>query len=212
MRRTDHHMDREQPRRFTVAAGRRSSAAGWRERVGVHQFPQSHIAVFLHFSSLGPRISPLRRGKSTRGYGSWTEGGLAAVGLEEVLRLHPPFQATSRFTTVDTVVADQEVKRGEPVTVLIKAANLDPGKFTDPYALKAARNEGKSLSFGYGVHACTGSFLATDLCGVLMEHLSRERVTLSFAGTPTRAEHATVQLFASLPLVAHAAGESKHAR
>lgn len=144
-------------------------------------------------------------------YGSWSDGGLAAVGLEEILRLHPPFQATSRFVTVDTVVADQEVKRGEPVTVLIKAANLDPGKFTDPYALKAARNEGKSLSFGYGVHACTGSLLATELCGVLMEHLSRERVTLSFAGTPTRAEHATVQLFASLPLMAHSASASKHA-
>jgi cytochrome P450 len=177
-------------------------------------FTNSLRAILLSsFTSLPSALaSVLYEGASrSADYGAWIDGGLASSGLEEILRLHPPFQATSRFATVDTVIADQEVKRGEPVTVLIKAANLDPGKFTDPYALRAARNEGKSLSFGYGVHACAGSALATDLCGLLIEHLSRERVTLGFAGTPTRAEHATVQIFGSLPLVACSAGESQNA-
>jgi cytochrome P450 len=184
---------------------RRSAEAARAAGVDDQTFTNSLRAIVLSaYTSLPAAISAVLFEGATRraDYRSWAHEGFLAAGREEILRLHPPFQATSRFVTGDTVLAGGVITRGEPITVLIKAANLDPTKYRDPYALDVSRNEGRSLSFGYGVHACAGATLASALCELLMDYLARNNVTLSMVDTPTYAQHATVRMFDSLPLMA----------
>ncbi|MBQ0866522.1 cytochrome P450 [Streptomyces smyrnaeus] len=86
---------------------------------------------------------------------------LLAGAVEELLRYDGPVElATWRFATRELTVGGQRVREGEPVLVVLAAADRDPAKFTDPDALDLTRRENQHLGYGHGIHYCLGAPLA----------------------------------------------------
>lgn len=86
---------------------------------------------------------------------------LLAEAVEELARYDPPVQAVTRWAQRDERLGDHLVPRGSKVTVLLGAANRDPGQFADPDTPRLHRRQiGPQLAFGLGIHYCLGAALA----------------------------------------------------
>jgi cytochrome P450 len=87
--------------------------------------------------------------------------GLLPQAVEELARYDPPVQAVTRWVQRDERLGEHPVPRGSRVTVLLGAANRDPGQFADPDTpLLWRRHGGPQLAFGLGIHYCLGAALA----------------------------------------------------
>jgi cytochrome P450 len=82
--------------------------------------------------------------------------GLLPAFAEEMLRLHTPNVGFARTATRDVDLAGQAITRGEPVAIVLPAANQDPAVFDRPGDVDLRRPR-RHLAFGYGPHACPGS-------------------------------------------------------
>lgn len=80
--------------------------------------------------------------------------------ITELLRLDGPVQAVGRTATHDHVINDITIRAGEPVLVVLAAANRDPAIFNEPDQLQTDRPGPGPLPFGYGAHYCLGAALA----------------------------------------------------
>ncbi|UGY91819.1 cytochrome P450 family protein [Streptomyces gobiensis] len=86
---------------------------------------------------------------------------LLATGIEELLRYDGPVElATWRFATEPMTLGGQRIAVGEPVLVVLAAADRDPEKFTDPDTLDLGRRDTQHLGYGHGIHYCLGAPLA----------------------------------------------------
>ncbi|GHC67333.1 cytochrome P450 family protein [Streptomyces cinnamoneus] len=86
---------------------------------------------------------------------------LLATGVEELLRYDGPVElATWRFATQDLVIGGRRIAEGDPVLVVLAAANRDPERFTGPDTLDLARRDNQHLGYGHGIHYCLGAPLA----------------------------------------------------
>jgi cytochrome P450 len=84
----------------------------------------------------------------------------APEAVEEVLRFLSPVQTTKRVAAFDTEVAGVPIPKNQTVTMLLGAANRDPGQFEAPDTFDIGRPAGKHLAFGLGPHFCLGAALA----------------------------------------------------
>ncbi|MFI1967046.1 cytochrome P450 [Streptomyces pathocidini] len=86
---------------------------------------------------------------------------LLATGVEELLRYDGPVElATWRFATEPVTIGGQRIAAGDPVLVVLAAADRDPERFADPDALDLSRRDNKHLGYGHGIHYCLGAPLA----------------------------------------------------
>jgi cytochrome P450 len=86
---------------------------------------------------------------------------LLEPAVEELLRYDGPVEfGTWRFTTEPVDVGGVGIPAGEPVLVVLAAADRDPERFRDPDALDLGRDEGGHLALGHGIHFCLGAPLA----------------------------------------------------
>jgi unspecific monooxygenase len=104
--------------------------------------------------------------------------------VEECLRICAPVHIFQRFALEDTEVDGVTLKRGDVISLLLAAANLDPRKFTDPLAFRPDRNEAPNLSFGAGIHFCIGAPLARLELNLVLPILFERLPGLRLAGTP----------------------------
>jgi cytochrome P450 len=89
------------------------------------------------------------------------EQGPLAAAVEELLRYDGPVElATWRFAAQDLQVGGQHIARGEPVLVVLAAADRDPAKFDRPDVLDLGRSDSRHLGYGHGIHYCLGAPLA----------------------------------------------------
>ncbi|MFJ9046775.1 cytochrome P450 [Streptomyces sp. NPDC102347] len=87
--------------------------------------------------------------------------GLLETGVEELLRYDGPVElATWRFATEPVVIGGQRVETGDPVLVVLAAADRDPERFDGPDTLDLARRDNQHLGYGHGIHYCLGASLA----------------------------------------------------
>jgi cytochrome P450 len=87
--------------------------------------------------------------------------GLLATGVEELLRYDGPVEvATWRFATQPLTVGGARIATGEPVLVVLAAADRDPARFDAPDRLDLARRDNQHLGYGHGIHYCLGAPLA----------------------------------------------------
>ncbi|CAM5322136.1 cytochrome P450 family protein [Streptomyces fumanus] len=87
--------------------------------------------------------------------------GLLATGVEELLRFDGPVElATWRYATRPVTLAGQQISAGDPVLVVLAAADRDPARFADPDTLDLARRDNQHLGYGHGIHYCLGAPLA----------------------------------------------------
>jgi unspecific monooxygenase len=101
--------------------------------------------------------------------------------VEELLRYDPPVQLSARVALEDAEVAGRRIGRGEPIMLLLGAANRDPEVFAEPDRLDLTRwltEAPRHLSFGQGIHFCLGAPLARIEGQIALTALMRRDVTL----------------------------------
>ncbi|MFE7127385.1 cytochrome P450 [Streptomyces sp. NPDC057617] len=103
---------------------------------------------------------PEERARLQRSIGAG-ETELLASGVEELLRYDGPVElATWRYATEPLTLGGQPVAAGDPVLVVLAAANRDPARFAGPDTLDLARRDNQHLGYGHGIHYCLGAPLA----------------------------------------------------
>ncbi|MGA5652709.1 cytochrome P450 family protein [Streptomyces seoulensis] len=89
------------------------------------------------------------------------ETGLLQTGVEELLRFDGPVElATWRYATEPLTIGGQDIAAGDPVLVVLAAADRDPERFADPDLLDLGRRDNQHLGYGHGIHYCVGAPLA----------------------------------------------------
>jgi len=91
--------------------------------------------------------------------------------VEEFLRWEPPAGGLVRTTVHDLEVGGRLVGAGDPVLLLVAAANRDDAEYERPDELDIDRPQGRHLSFGHGAHYCLGVHLARLELRVALEEL-----------------------------------------
>lgn len=104
--------------------------------------------------------------------------------VEETLRICAPVHIFQRWALEDVEVDGVTLKRGDKISLILAAANLDPRKFTEPLTFKPDRNEAANLSFGAGIHFCIGAPLARLELNIVLPLLFRRLPGLRLTETP----------------------------
>jgi cytochrome P450 len=112
------------------------------------------------------------------------EPDLAAGYVEEVLRIGPPIQATSRFASTDLELGEEQLPRQTQVVLLLAAANRDPRYFDQPQRFDPGRSGPPPLSFGGGMHLCLGATLARMEASVALPLVFSRFPRISAAASP----------------------------
>jgi cytochrome P450 len=113
------------------------------------------------------------------------ESGLLATGVEELLRYDGPVElATWRFATEPLTVGGQRIAAGDPVLVVLAAADRDPERFDAPDTLDLSRTDNQHLGYGHGIHYCLGAPLARLEGQTALATLLRRMPDLRLAGDP----------------------------
>ncbi|MFD3511776.1 cytochrome P450 [Streptomyces sp. NPDC058657] len=103
-----------------------------------------------------PAQRALLQGSLDRG-----ETSLLETGVEELLRFDGPVEmATWRYATQPLEIGGVPIAVGDPVLVVLAAADRDPAKFEGPDILDLARKDNPHLGYGHGIHYCLGAPLA----------------------------------------------------
>ena len=80
--------------------------------------------------------------------------------IEELLRFETPAPHAARYVAHDVELYGETVPEGSILMLLPGSANHDDRRFPDGDTFDIHRSQGKSLTFGYGIHLCLGSALA----------------------------------------------------
>ncbi|MFE5008397.1 cytochrome P450 [Streptomyces sp. NPDC056696] len=110
------------------------------------------------------------------------ERELLDTGIEELLRYDGPVElATWRFATEPLTIGGQQIATGDPVLVVLAAADRDPARFHEPDTLDLSRRDNQHLGYGHGIHYCLGAPLARLEGTVAIETLLRRLPDLALA-------------------------------
>jgi cytochrome P450 len=89
------------------------------------------------------------------------ETALLETAVEELLRHDGPVElATWRYATAPLAIGGRPIAAGDPVLVVLAAADRDPARFADPDTVDLARTDNPHLGYGHGIHYCLGAPLA----------------------------------------------------
>ncbi|MEU7582438.1 cytochrome P450 [Streptomyces sp. NPDC041068] len=110
---------------------------------------------------------------------------LLETGVEELLRFDGPVElATWRFATEPLSIGGQDIAAGDPVLVVLAAADRDPARFDDPDTLDLSRRDNQHLGYGHGIHYCLGAPLARLEGQTALATLLRRLPDLQLAADP----------------------------
>jgi cytochrome P450 len=85
---------------------------------------------------------------------------LIPATVSEVIRLESNIQRLMRICRATCEIGGKVIKAGEPLLLLLGAANRDPASFADPDGLNPHRGGIVDVAFGAGRHFCSGASLA----------------------------------------------------
>lgn len=123
---------------------------------------------------------------------------LAPSVVNEVLRIEAPAQLFGRTTAVEVEIDGVRIAEGQRVAVVYASANRDERQYPDPDRFDIRRNPAGHLTFGAGLHACAGQFLAKlELRAVLDAMI--EQVGDITVGEPVRKLNNVLRGLATLP-------------
>ena len=91
--------------------------------------------------------------------------------VDEMLRWEPPIGVLPRLVPFDTVVAGENLAKGEIVLMGIASANRDDRLYPNPDVFDVAREPKRVLTFGLGSHHCPGTHLAKAQISIGIERL-----------------------------------------
>ncbi|HEY2667769.1 MAG TPA: cytochrome P450 [Actinomycetota bacterium] len=126
---------------------------------------------------------------------------LIRSAIEELLRYDSPVQIAGRGARADAVIGGERIAAGEPLMLLVGAANRDPAQFPDPDRLDVGRPDVKMLSFGGGIHFCLGAMLARTEAQIAIASLLARVPDLELATEHLEwRPHITLRGLSSLPV------------
>ncbi|NRA07045.1 MAG: cytochrome P450 [Myxococcales bacterium] len=96
---------------------------------------------------------------------------LIPTAFMEIARYEMPTQFLSRGIARDHELRGQQLREGQGVLFLYRAANRDEAEFPDADRFDVARNPPRILSFGHGTHVCVGQHAARLEARVMYEEL-----------------------------------------
>jgi len=88
------------------------------------------------------------------------DDGFLRTATEEFLRYISPAVGLAKTATQDFELEGQQIKAGDRMWFMYRAANWDPAEFTDPDKVDLERTPNRHYAFGAGIHRCLGSNLA----------------------------------------------------
>lgn len=106
--------------------------------------------------------------------------------VEEILRCFPAINHLLRTATADTILADTNIRAGQPVTVWIASMNRDETLFERPDEFIIDRHPNRHVTFGGGMHFCLGAALARLMIRVLLEELCEMTKKIVLNDVPQR--------------------------
>lgn len=108
--------------------------------------------------------------------------GLMKDAVEEFLRFDGPVErALNRWAAEDMVYQGHDMKKGDPVILILNSANQDEAMFAKADRLDIERQQNKHLAFGKGLHYCMGAPLARLEAGIALNTLLAELPNLRLA-------------------------------
>lgn len=124
---------------------------------------------------------------------------LMPTAVEEFLRYDGPVErAMSRWATEEVEINGRILQPGDPIIVIIGAANRDPAQFDNPDRLEIERNPTRHLAFGRGSHYCLGAPLARLEGEIALNTLLRRLPNLRLAVAPEELNWRLIPLFHGL--------------
>jgi cytochrome P450 len=106
--------------------------------------------------------------------------------VEEMLRWHPPNPYNRRTATRDIALHGRTIRAGDKVTLWWPSANRDDTVFARPDTFDIRRNPNPHLSFGAGVHDCSGGEAGRLAMGPLFELLLDQVAEIRLTGPAIR--------------------------
>ena len=126
---------------------------------------------------------------------------LVPSAVEELLRHQGSALGSMRLAGEDLEIGGQAITRGEPVFLMVAAANRDPAQFPDPDRLDVGRTNNRHLAFGYSHHFCMGAPLARLEIQCVLTAILRRMPGLRLADAPpVWAPHVLMRTLKSLPV------------
>jgi len=98
---------------------------------------------------------------------------LLPAAIEELLRHETPVMVVPRVVKEGITLGGVELQQGDPVLLVIGAANGDETVFEDPDAVNYSRESNRHVAFGGGNHKCLGAHLARLELRVALEEFHR---------------------------------------
>jgi cytochrome P450 len=125
---------------------------------------------------------------------------LAPAYVEEVLRIDPPVQVTSRRTEGAAAIAGRGIPSGSELLLLLGAANRDPARFPRPDVFDPGRAGPPPLTFGGGVHYCLGAPLARLEAQIALPALLRRFPGMELIARPRRRPRMNLRGWREVPV------------
>jgi cytochrome P450 len=94
---------------------------------------------------------------------------LVPVAVEEMLRLQAPTFMMKRTVTQATEIGGVQLRLGDQVLMVFGWANHDGQVFTNPEDFDLHRARNPHLTFGHGIHKCSGMHLARAELALVVE-------------------------------------------
>jgi cytochrome P450 len=126
---------------------------------------------------------------------------LTTDAVEEMLRMLTPVQLVPRVLARDATLGGVELKAGDHATIVLGAANLDPGVYDHPDDVDFERRRSINLAFGGGPHLCLGINLARLELRVALEEWHRRIPEYSIPAGTVIAHSPGIRQADHLPLV-----------
>ncbi|GAB3859945.1 cytochrome P450 [Nocardioides maradonensis] len=109
------------------------------------------------------------------------------TAIDEIVRWATPVTVFQRTAKQDTVLAGQEIKKGDRVGLFYASANFDDTVFEDPFTFDILRENNPHVAFGgHGAHYCLGANLARLQINLIFNAIADLAPDISLAGEPRR--------------------------
>ena len=113
--------------------------------------------------------------------------GIAATGVDEIVRWGSPVIWMRRTVAADTVLGEVELHEGDKVIMFYNSANRDEDVFDDPFTFDVRRSPNPHIGFGAaGPHFCLGAHLARQEIDVMFRRLFERLPDIQSVGEPDR--------------------------
>jgi cytochrome P450 len=113
--------------------------------------------------------------------------GIAATGVDEIVRWGCPVIWMRRTVGEPAVLAGEKLEPGDKLLLFYNSANRGEDVFSDPYRFDVRRSPNPHFGFGAaGPHYCLGAHLARQEIAVLFRQLFERLPDIAACGEPDR--------------------------